>query len=106
MGTSAVAGILDPYGGLRVVVDRDSKFRHHVRCDEMPFVVPGLRVREPVPWHQIPFVIASVERHIAEWVRTRNDPEALEPLPIKLYLIRCRPTTNKRATNLDAVVMG
>ena len=104
--SSAVAGILDPYGGLRVVVDQDNKFRHHVRCDEMLFVVPGLRVHEPVPWHKIPFVISSVEQHIAEWVRTRNDPDALEATPVKMYLIRCRPTVNKRATNTEHVVFG
>lgn len=103
---SYVSGILDPYGGLRTVVDLDRTFKHHVRCDEMLFVVPNFRVTEPVRWEKIPFVIKTVEKYIHYWIKTRNDPDTLELLPIKMYLIRCRPTTNKRSTDLDAVVMG
>ena len=102
---SEVCGILDPYGGLRTVVAPIDTFKHHTRIDEICFVVDGLQVEEPVPWEQIPWVIGTVERCIQEWIRTRNDPDALEALPIKMYRIRC--TENplyKRAIDLDAIV--
>jgi hypothetical protein len=77
---SHVAGIVDTRGGLRVVVtERKSDFnRHHRQPGEMVFVVPGLMVTEPVPWDFIPEMIGRVERHIAEWVRTRNDPDNIK----------------------------
>jgi hypothetical protein len=103
---SRIGGILDPYGGLRFIVARKYQFRAHVRCDELLFVVPGVKVVEPVPWEQIPWVISRITQHINEWISTRNDPDVLELTPIKMYLIRSRKTDHGRATNLDAVMMG
>lgn len=101
---SAVAGVLDTYGGLRVVVTQRWRMRHHKRHDELLFVVPEFWVREPVEWDAIPYTIARVERHVAEWIRSRNDPDTLDNPCIKLYLIRCRRTDHKRAHNLLDIV--
>lgn len=104
MGFSAVAGILDSYGCLRFVVSQRWRFKHYVRPDERLFIVPGLKVQEPVPWDDIPRVIAKVEAYIDEWIRTRNDPAILDDMSIKLYQIRCRKTDHKRAHDLLAIV--
>jgi len=48
--TSAVAGIVDQNGGLRIVVTQRRQMRAHVGKGEMLFIVPGLKVQEPVPW--------------------------------------------------------
>ena len=87
---SHVAGILDTKGGLRVVVtERKGDFdRHHRGPGEMVFVVPGLIVEEPVPWDFIPVMIKRVEDHIAEWVRTRNDPDNIRTVCVAKYLER------------------
>ena len=102
---SAVAGILDTYGGLRVVVTQRWRMRQHVRHDELLFVVPKLRVPEPVPWNMRPWVFASVERYIAEWIRTRNDPDDLAKQQIVMYRLRCSEHPHsKRALNLEHIV--
>lgn len=103
---SYVCGILDPYGGIRFIVDQDKTFRNHVRIDEICFVMPW-QTEEPVPWKKIPWLVAKVEHDIAEWIRTRNDPDVLEQLPIKMYRIRCAENTlYKRAINTEHIVMG
>lgn len=61
---SAVAGIVDRLGGLRVVVTQRWRMRYHVKSGERLFIVPGLEVREPVPWHDIPRVVRAAERHV------------------------------------------
>src|SRR5262245_23701656 len=105
MTKSAVAGILDTYGGLRVVVAHRWRMQFHKRHDELLFVIPKLRIREPVPWEKIPWLIASVERHIAEWIRTRNDPDDLAREQIKMYRLRClEHPHSKRALNLEHIV--
>jgi hypothetical protein len=104
---SDVCGILDPYGGLRFVVDQKEAFCHHTRIDELCFVIEGLQVEEPVPWEKIPWLIATIERCVGEWIRSRNDPAVLEQLPIKMYLIRCTENPHfKRSMDTDAIVMG
>src|SRR5262245_8595762 len=61
---SAVAGILDRNGGLRVVVTQRWRMRHHVKKDERLFVLPDLLVKEPVPWDEIPPLIEKVQDYI------------------------------------------
>ena len=46
--TSAVAGILKPDGGLRIVVTPLWRMKYHVQRGERLFVVPGFTVQEPV----------------------------------------------------------
>jgi hypothetical protein len=102
---SAVAGILDTYGGLRVVVTPRWRMKYHKRHDELLFVVPDFKVQEPVPWEKIPALIATVERHIDWWIKTRNDPDDLNQEPIKLYRLRCMEHPHgKRALNLEHIV--
>jgi hypothetical protein len=83
---SAVAGILDPKGGFRVVVTQRWRMRHHVAKGEMLFVVPGYLKQEPVPWHEIPVMIRRVELYIEWWVTTRNDPVILRDPAIRNYI--------------------
>jgi hypothetical protein len=72
MSLSVVAGILDRLGGLRVVVTQRFRMRHHLKRNERLFVVPDFKVQEPVPWNDIPEVIAKTKRHVAEQTATHN----------------------------------
>lgn len=69
---SAVAGILDKSGGLRVVVTQRWRMRHHVFRHERLFVVPDLDVKEPVPWNDIPPLIEKVQKHVASTLAPVN----------------------------------
>ena len=82
---SAVAGIIDGDGNFRVVVTERWRMRHHVGKDERLFVVPKLRVQEPVSLGNVPALIELVQKHIEEWVRMRNEPL---PSAISEYLRR------------------
>jgi hypothetical protein len=80
-GPSAVAGIIDQHGGLRVVVSEEFRIlQYHVGKNELCFVVPGFLIQEPVPWNYIPTLIRRVELYIAWFRQTRND-SALENNP-------------------------
>src|SRR5258708_30030613 len=52
MAKSVVAGILAAVGGLRVVVTPWQDMRNHVGPGERLFILPHLKVQEPVPWGQ------------------------------------------------------
>lgn len=69
---SAVAGILDKKGGLRVVVTQRWRMRHHVGKGEKLFVVPDMEVKEPVPWDDIPPLIETVQKHVASTLAPVN----------------------------------
>jgi hypothetical protein len=69
---SAVAGIVDRKGGLRVVVTQRWRLRHHVNKGERLFVVPGYEVQEPVPWDDIPPLIERVQKHVASTLAPSN----------------------------------
>ena len=62
---SSVAGIVDVNGGLRVVVTERWRLHSHVGHGERLFIVPGLKVQEPVSWGRVPDVIEAVRQHIA-----------------------------------------
>jgi len=70
--TSAVAGILDSKGGLRVVVTQRWRMHNHVGKGERLFVVPGKEVQEPVPWNDIPQLIFDVEKHVNQTLAPDN----------------------------------
>jgi hypothetical protein len=80
-----VAGIIDVHGGLRVVVGTKSSIIANHQARELIFIVPGFRLPEPVPWHQIPGMWRRVECHIDWWMRSRNDPEDLNHVAIVRY---------------------
>lgn len=101
---SRIAGILDSYGGVRVVVTRARDFRNHVRASEFLCLVPGKRVHEPIAWGDIPPVIALGELAVRTWVERNeraNDPEKREA--IRAY--RSRQTWHQqRSLDLEAIV--
>lgn len=62
---SSVGGVIDANGYLcRVVVTERERMHLHVVPGERLIVVPGLKIREPVSWREIPEVIQKVEAHI------------------------------------------
>jgi len=69
---SAVAGIVDKRGGLRVVVACKETLGHHLTEGERIFVVPGMLVQEPVPWDEIPAVIERVQKHVVKKLAPKN----------------------------------
>ena len=64
MAKSAVAGIVDRNGGLRIVVTQRWRMQHHVGKGERLFVVPDLKVQEPLTIAQAAPIIEAVKRHI------------------------------------------
>jgi hypothetical protein len=85
-GLSAVAGILDAKGGLRVVVTQRWRMKFHVCDGDKLFLVPGFLIQEPVEWNYIPILIRRVELYIEWWITTRNDPTQLRAPAIQRYL--------------------
>lgn len=98
----AVAGIIDVYGGMRVLVTEPWRVRHHVSQGEYLFVVPDFMVTEPIKWEHIPFVIARVENYLIEWFRGRNDPDI--DMPLKQYEIRCIKSRPQRSLDTSTLV--
>lgn len=101
---SNLAAIVDIYGGFRVVVAQESTFKHHVRPGEMIFIVPNFKIREPVPWHDVPYVIERARQEIENWIATRNDPDSIEKGPIKLYRLRQLASFQRQTVNLFDIV--
>lgn len=101
---SIVAAILDGYGGAPVVVvDRDS-LHHHVRPGMIPIVIPGLFVREPIPWENVPRLLARVDAYVDYWIRSRNDPDITEHPAVKLYVLRRLRSYQTDTVNLYDIV--
>ena len=67
-------------------------------------VVPNSKVREPVPWNDVPSIINRAERHILEWIRTRNDPDDLKHPAVALFLLRRKRTYHRETVNLYDMV--
>jgi hypothetical protein len=86
MAKSAVAGVVDRKGGMRVVVTQPWRMRHHVEDGERLFVVPKLRVQEPVPWDEIPIVIAKAEKHVRASLRLNNKCGDCKKCCVTLFL--------------------
>lgn len=68
---SQIAGILSDDGGFRVVVAVPHTFKHHLSKSEQIFIVPDMIVWEPIPWDDIPAVIAEA---VAATKRGTNRP--------------------------------
>jgi hypothetical protein len=101
---SVVAGILDGYGGWHAVVSSRKGLRHHVRPGQILCVVPGFRVKEPVPWDDIPIVISRAEHAILDYIRTRNDPDDLRHPAVALFLLRRQRAFHRESVNLCDIV--
>jgi hypothetical protein len=72
MSLSAVAGILDKKGGLRVVVTQRWRMRHHINKDDRLFIIPDFEVQEPVPWNDIPPLIKRVQQFVSSKLNPNN----------------------------------
>jgi len=80
---SRIAGILDSYGGFRVMVAHEETFVHHVRAGEFLYVVPDKFVHEPIAWKDIPMVCHCADFYLAEWIDRNglgNEPERREAI--------------------------
>jgi hypothetical protein len=71
---SALAGILESGGGVRVVVTEPWRFKFHLQRGERLFIVPGVWLSEPIPYEAWPWTIGAAEIHVA----TTIWPERLE----------------------------
>lgn len=74
-GKSAVAAVIDPYGGIRTIINYPSKIKYGHRPYELCLVVPNFRVREPILWNAIPWIVKQAHDHALWWIRSRNDPD-------------------------------
>jgi hypothetical protein len=87
---SILAGVIDTYGGMRVIVTHRKMLKHHVRSDELAIVVPGLRVHEPIAWGDIPVVVRRVEIEIDKWIAQRGIPnDPIQRECVVMYQLRC-----------------
>ena len=101
---STVAAVLDGYGGWHTVVAPRRSLKHHVRPGQLLLVVPDFKVREPVPWNDIPKVIRRAELHILWWIGSRNDPDDLKHPAVALFLLRRQRTYHRETVNLFDMV--
>ena len=101
MSLSSVAGILDGYGGWHTVVAPRKSLRHHVRPGQLLLVVPDYKVKESVPWNNIPGLIRRVELHILWWINSCNDPDRWLPLFAEWDLWNVAGSVRLRAGKLD-----
>lgn len=86
---SRIAGILDSFGGVRVVVAHADQFKHHVGINEYLCMVPRKTVHEPIAWGDHPYVIALGELAVEHWVNKHamsNDPDIQET--VRAYRMR------------------
>jgi hypothetical protein len=101
---SHVAGVIDTYGGLRVVVGTKRSIRANARCDDLMLIVPELRIREPVQWEKIPWLVGRVQHHVREWIMARNDPNHPRRENITMYQLRLLEHAHcKRALSLSEI---
>lgn len=102
---SRLAGIIDTYGGIRFVVTHKRNLRHHVKSDELLFIVPNLLVHEPIAWNDIPSVVRRIEIETAKQIDAMPEPnEAWKREAIAMYRLRClEQRTNKKSLNLDEI---
>lgn len=70
---SAVAGILDKQGGLRVVITQKWRMSHHVKKRERLFVLPDVKVQEPVPIEECGALVERVQQHVTRELVPTND---------------------------------
>lgn len=67
MKKSSVAGVVNENGELvRVVVTQRQNMKYHAGEGEQIFVLPNVRVQEPVPWHRVADLIDIVRQFVAK----------------------------------------
>lgn len=108
MTLSAVAAVLDGYGGWHTVVAPPDSFHHHVRPGQILLVVPDFHVEEPIPQEHFSAIARQVvrraEQHILWWIKTRNDPEILKDPAVTLFLLRRKRGYHRDSVSLHQIV--
>ena len=77
--TSIVAGVIDAQGGVRVCVDETIEgIMGVVGPGEHCYIIPNMKVREPVQWEKIPALIEAVHSYVAKvaWHRLSSRTQA------------------------------
>jgi hypothetical protein len=77
---SIVAGIIDSQGGVRVCVDETVEgIMACVGHGEHCYVVPNMKVQEPVQWDKMPALIETVHSYVAAvaWHKLSSRTQAL-----------------------------
>lgn len=103
---SRIAGILDRFGGYRVVVEHPDQFVAHLGVGEFLCPVPGKTVHQPIAWGDHPSVIALGELAVQHWVDKHamsNDPDKVEA--IRAYRAR-RSWERPRTLDTTKLVFG
>lgn len=54
---SPIFGVLDRKGGIRTIISQEWDIAHHLQEGERVFMVPGVRVKDPPDWNQIPWIV-------------------------------------------------
>lgn len=102
---SVIGGILDSYGGVRVVVAHKRAFKHHVAPGEFLCLVKNIkqRVHEPIAWKDSPIVIRLGEIAIEEWIAANEGSnDAAKREAIRAWKSR-RTWNRQRALDLGAI---
>lgn len=84
--TSAVAAILKPDGGFRVVVTQIYRMAHHVAKGERIFIVPKLRVKEPIPFDESHDVIEAARKYMMSQIAPVNHCGECKACCVTLYI--------------------
>ena len=77
---SFVAGIVDAQGGVRVEINETIEgIMGCVGPSEHCYIIPYMKVQEPLEWEQVPALVETVHSHIAEvaWERLSSRTQAL-----------------------------
>ena len=98
---SSVAAVLDGYGGWHCVVAPRAALKHHRRPGQIMVIVPFYKVYEPIPWNDIPGVIAKAEQAALDYIGRQNDRS--DPA-IALFLLRRQRTYHRESVNLGDIV--
>ena len=61
---SVLAGILDPRGGIRVVITPESQIPHHLNDGERAFIVPGVTIDRILPSEEYPKLINQAMEYV------------------------------------------
>ena len=69
---SAVGGIVDAGGGLRLVIAPRDSFRHHVLKGERLFVLPNVGILQPASLGHI----SDLVRRMREYIAMAPEPDA------------------------------
>ena len=83
---SKIAGILDSFGGVRVVVAHEDTFVHHIGSGEFLAVVKDKIAHEPINYVDWEPIVALGTMAIDEWVeKNKNTNDLQKQVAIRAY---------------------